>query len=58
MKFKYTIEVVPNSTYGSWDLFNKRWSGMMDYLVERVGFAATVISCRKYISLKHPRHFT
>ena len=36
MKFKYTIETVPKNRYGSWDLFDEKWSGIIGYLVDKV----------------------
>ena len=50
MKFKYTIEVVPRNIYGSWDLFNQKWSGMMEYLVERVSVCFTDYGLRNVIN--------
>ena len=44
MKFKYTIEVLPVNVYGSKDSFSQKWNGMMEYLVDRVGFFLSVFS--------------
>ena len=47
MKFKYTIEVLPVNVYGSKDPFSQKWNGMMEYLVDRVGFFTSIFVKRK-----------
>ena len=57
MKFKYTIEVLPVNVYGSKDSFSQKWNGMMEYLVDRVGFFISIFVKRKTLFSPYNKGF-